>query len=616
MRTPHRVAVRPVVRLLPVCLLAILLGGCGAETEPPQPDPTSRRSTPSGEVVGFVADSGAHVWLGLPFAEAPEGRLRWRAPEPPRPWEGVREALAVGARCPQYSSSMEGRDPGQLLGDEDCLFANVYARRRDPGSVPEGDDLRPVMVWIHGGGNTIGHAGFYDGGTLAATHDVVVVAVNYRLGPFGWFRHPALHGEGDDADDRSGNYGTLDLVRALEWVRRHAPAFGGDPENVTIFGESAGGRNVVSLLVSPRSRGLFQRAVVQSGGTRTTATDEAELPESEGGHTASSAETLVRALVASGRAGDPEAARRLAADLPSAEVEELLRGLSAGDLLALFEPRGDSGMIEVPQLFRDGAVLPGEEIPEVLARPGGAHPVPVVLGTNRDENRLFMFADPRHVRRFLWIFWRLRDEEQYVLSSDYMARMWKATGADGPAARLAGAGHPGVWVYRFDWDEEPTILGADLSVMLGAAHAFEIPFVFGHFDLGRAGNMIFTDENEPGRLELSSRMMSYWARFAAAGDPGRGVEGSLPLWPAWRPEGPRTLVFDTEEDGGLEVLREAETPERVLADVGRDPRLAQDARARCTVLRQLATWSSAFEREDYARREDCTGYPFDGFPWE
>ena len=179
---------------------------------------------------------------------------------------------------------------GAPAGAEDCLYLNVYA----PRSATPGTGRLPVMVWIHGGGNVVGHAGFFDGGNLAAREDVVVVTINYRLGPFGWFRHPALRDAGASELDRSGNFGTLDQVRALEWVRDNAAAFGGDPGNVTVFGESAGGTNVFALLLAPPARGLFHRAIVESGNLSfgAPATAEGFVDDPQPSHPNASGEAL------------------------------------------------------------------------------------------------------------------------------------------------------------------------------------------------------------------------------------------------------------------------------------------------------------------------------------
>ncbi len=589
-------------------IVVLALAGCRAEKRAtPTADPSTRRVLPAGELLGFRSPYGADAWFGVPFAKPPVAALRWRAPRPAEPWSGLRPALTHGTPCPQYISRMGGGPEGKVGsvgGSEDCLYLSVWAPRFPEGQVPAGVNRRPVMVWIHGGGNTVGHGGWYDGGKLAATENVVVVSINYRLGPFGWFRHASLRGDDADELDRSGNFGTLDIARALEWVRDNIAGFGGDPNNVTIFGESAGGRNVFSLLLSPRARGLFHRAVVQSGGLGFDAVDDAEnfSDATPPGDRNSSAEVLVRLLIAAGRAADRAEAKRLIETMAARQIGDFLRGQSAAQIFAAYDSVSGFGMIQMPQVFEDGAVLPhGDELAH-LADADGWNGVPVMLGTNHDENKLFMFNDPANVRRILWVIPRLRDERLYNLRAEYLSRMWKATGADEPAAAMRRV-REDVYVYRFDWDEEPTVAGADLSVHLGAAHLFEVPFVFGHFDLGSQGNQIFTAENEPGRQQLSRRMMAYWAAFARHGSPGRGG-GDLPPWgPA-----PAYMVLDTEAGGGLRMASDTETATGVVASVASDSRLTSAA-DRCAVLGDLAARSRGFTREGYAALPECTGFP-------
>jgi para-nitrobenzyl esterase len=250
-----------------------------------------------------------------------------------------------------------------------------------------------------------------------------------------------------------------------------------------------------------------------------------------------------------------------------------------------------------------------------LGHPGAHADVPVMVGTNRDENKLFMFNDPALVRRWFGIVPRLRDAAAYQVDAEYMARMWKATGADEPAAALSASQHAPVFVYRFDWDEEPTILGADLPMMLGAAHAIEVPFVFGHFDLGRQGSRIFTTANAPGRETLSGQMMAYWAQFARTGDPGQGTDGTQPPWPRWDGS-PRYLVLDTPAGGGVHTSTDGVTSASVVAAVDADARLPTQ-RDKCRIFRALATWGRGFDRKDYptAGAHGCAQYPFDSFPW-
>jgi para-nitrobenzyl esterase len=196
--------------------------------------------------------------------------LRWRAPLAAAPWTGTRTATAMGSPCIQFwgpISGLKGHE-GDVVGAEDCLYLNIWAPAA--ASTPAADERLPVMVWIHGGGNTIGTGNTYNGSHLAGSQKVVVVTINYRLGVLGWLSHPALREGAANAADASGNYGVLDMIEALRWVQKNIAAFGGDPANVTVFGESAGGHDVFALLASPLAKGLFQRAIVQSGSLRTS----------------------------------------------------------------------------------------------------------------------------------------------------------------------------------------------------------------------------------------------------------------------------------------------------------------------------------------------------------
>lgn len=608
--------------LLTLAFASAFVSGCAHTEATPKPiaDQSSLRRTASGPVVGSVGQYGSHVWRGIPFAAPPVGDLRWRAPQPLPAWTATRLALEFGSPCVQYTSPFGGvaGTEGAIAGDEDCLYLNVFAPRGAADAVPSGPDSWPVMVWLHGGGNTVGAASFYDGGHLAAAEHVVVVTVNYRLGPLGWFRHAALRAGATGPAAQSGNFGTLDQMRALEWVRDNIAAFGGDPNNVTIFGESAGGQNVFALLLAPAARGLFHRAIVQSGGfwPSSPVAGEHFADAAEPGDDNSSNEVLARMLMRDGTAKDRAAAKARVAAMNPADIARYLRAQPRDAVMAAYTPRPGNGMIEMPRLFADGDVLPaGRDALQRLASANGHNRVPVIFGTNRNENKLFMFADPQSVRRYFWILPRLRDERMYDLTAEYLAAMWKATGADMPAAAVRGA-QADVFVYRFDWDEEPTLLGADLGVMLGAAHGFEIPFVFGHFDLGKQGNVIFTDDNEPGRQALAKKMMGYWAQFARTGAPGRGGDGKQPEWTAWDPNpgGAKFLILDTEAGGGTRMARDALTVQSVMTALDADARF-ETPREKCAVLHAMAEWSRGFTKQDYVARDECVAFPYEKYPW-
>lgn len=556
-------------------LLAVLaLAACASppKTLPalPKADAMTARVLPAGEVVGFIDEvTGAHVWRAIPFAKAPVGDLRWRAPRPAEPWTGQREAVAPAPWCPQQLSALDGVDRarfGEVVGQEDCLYLNVYAPPMSTGAALEAK--LPVMMWIHGGSNTWGRAEQYDGSALAARFNVVVVVVQYRIGALGWMANAALRDGGTLPDDASPNFGTLDQIRALEWIRDDIAGFGGDPGRVTIFGESAGGQNVATLLISPRAKGLFHRAIVQSGSFRSTPLAEAEGLEG----------------------GKPEAGLAIAPRIVGAGKPATGEALRAAPVKAVFDAyRLADGAHDPIRIIADGLVLPAGGADAVLGDPTAYNAVPVITGTNKDEMKLFNALNPKLVTFVLGKLPRIRDKPFYAAVSRYPSRMWRANAVDGPATRMVGGGHAPVWGYRFDWDEEDKLLGTDLGELLGAGHSLEIPFVFGHFKLlGSFDKFAFTKRNAAGRITLSDAMMSYWVNFAATGAPGRGVDGKLPLWSAWSsaPTADRLILFDSPAGGGVRMSSDLESGQRIVADLMADTSL-RTPQQRCEIFARL-----------------------------
>jgi len=580
------------------CLLVIpvLIGALSAcSMHPPAPsgevDGTSRRSLSLGDVVGSEGRFGGHEWRGLPFARPPTGEHRWRVPQPPEPWSGLREVVANPPVCMQIaniSGGVDGADSGEPTGSEDCLYLNIFAPRFDPDAVPQEGERLPVMFWIHGGGNTIGDVSMYNGGKLATEYGVVVVAMQYRLGPFGWFRHPALRSQGASDDGRSGNFGTLDMIAALEFVNEHIAAFGGDPDNVTIFGESAGGRNVVTLLTAPSAGGLFHRAIVQSGSSRRGDLAEAEnyVDASPPGHVSSSREVVLSLLVAEGTAADRAEARSIAETMDDGEAARFLRSRDAGAVLKAYPERA-FGMLDVPQIFGDGHVLSSGTTFEAFDA-GNYHRVPLMLGTTRDEGKTFQLGNSELVEMRFGFLPTVRDWDRYDREAEYGAKSWKALGVDELARRARRVQGASVYAYRFDWDEEPTRLFVlDFSRLLGAAHGLDVFFVFGDWEVGSVGIPFFAGENEASRTLLSDRMMSYWAEFAHSGRPGTGRAGELPEWTAWAPDPETTaslMLLDSEAGGGLRMVAETVDGASIAADIAADARFPDDA-ARCAYLR-------------------------------
>ncbi len=612
------------VGVVGVLLLVASFVGCLEQPESVvfEADPTSQRETRSGRVVGFDAGEDAHGWRGIPFAAPPVGPLRWRAPRAPEHWSGTLEALQHGPGCAQFASPAGGRDgakEGEITGSEDCLVLDVYAPKFEPGTVPQGGARLPVMYWIHGGGNTIGDTSVYDGSRLAATQNVIVVTVQYRLGAFGWFAHSALRGKDTTLDDRSGNFGTLDLIHGLEWVRRNIAAFGGDPKRVTVFGESAGGANTFSMLLSPRAEGLFHRAIVESGGTWMADPAEAQnfSDDPEPGHPFSSNEVLAKHLVTDGRASNREAAKQKIASMGQSEIASYLRGKSTAEFLSVYEGNRLGGMYEVPRLLSDGVVLPALE-PMKMFRRGTYNRVPVILGTNRDENKLFMLFGSDHVTRIMGIPIWINDGDLFDSNSEYAAKGWKLRGVDDPAEAMRNSQGASVFGYRFDWDESPSILWLDMSKALGASHAIELPFVFGWVSLGPVTDLVFDEDRRPAAERLSKEMMSYWSQFAYTGDPGRGRDGMLPPWSSWSkdPDGEKFMILDTQAGGGLRMSGDTVTREGLLTAVSEDGRL-EEVRDRCEVYHGFVRWARMLSEEEYQQVDDaaCVDFPLDEYPW-
>ncbi len=554
-------------------------------------------------MVGFIDMSGARAWLGIPFARPPLGALRWQAPQPPVPADGVIEALAFGEMCSQLPSLLSGAgaspESAAVAGSEDCLTLNVWSPPNASGA--------PVMLWIHGGGNSIGHGGNVNGGNLAVGGDVVVISINYRLGLFGWFNHPALH-IGDPAND-SGNYAPLDMIRALEWTRDNIAAFGGDPGNVTVFGESAGAFNTLAMMASPLAEGLFHRAIVQSGGYGVSSLVSGQNYSDDGGHPHSAREVVNALLIADGAAANAAAARAIQDGWTAAETRRYLYGKTPAQFYGLLDG-GGFGMVDLPANFNDGHVLPALDAEAVFSNPENHNAVPVILGTNRDEPTLFMSRDPRYVDNLLGIFYSLKDEDAYRREVRYSARAWKARGVDELAQFMVASGNPNVYAYRWDWDEEPSALGYDLSVALGAGHALEIAFVFNDFEggIGALGTIYPNDENQ---AALSRSMMSYWTEFAYNGAPQRGRDGAETPWLAWGEDGKTSILLDTPADGGIRMDDEVVTSGRVKSELMADTSMPA-GRERCELYVRLFRWQGLFDHNEY-QDLGCAAYPAENF---
>ncbi len=471
-------------------------------------------ATADGKLRGYAAD-GVATFLGIPYAAPPVGELRWQPPSPPQPWQETRDAGEPGASCVQTQTY--GVFAARSL-EEDCLTLNVFAPAADSR-----DTARPVMVWIHGGGLVNGRASDFDARKLVRDGDVVVVAMNYRLNVFGYFSHPALDAEGHDF----GNYGTMDQQAALRWVKENIAEFGGDPGNVTLFGESAGGLAALFNVVSPAAEGLFHKMILESG---VSAAPQTPLDAAQ-----KSGLALSEALGCT----DPDA------------VASCMRGKSVEELEAAGRFTGRAVRVV------DGTVLPGQ-MQELLAS-GDYHQMPMIIGNNHDEWTWFIsfgelasgkpLAAEDYEKSFAGRFGpeaAARIVQEYPLAdfpSPSVAASVAGTAGNFVCPSLkvmnSAAAHGPLFVYEFMDDEAPYYF-EDVSYPYGAAHTLELQYIFPMFH-GTAGTpKPLSDAQE----RLSDAMVAYWTNFARTGNPnGEG----LPQWPQWTPEAEQIQLLDVPE---------------------------------------------------------------------
>ncbi len=481
--------------------------------------------TEAGLAKGYVTEDGAvFYWLGIPYAAPPTGDLRWKRPAPHPGWEGARPADEYGEKCVQLSAL--GGKGLKMHGSEDCLFLNVWR--------PAKSGKFPVMVWIHGGSLMMGGSDspLYVGERFAREHDVVVVSFNYRLGVLGFLAHPDLQKE--DPDASVGGYGMMDQIAALEWVQNNIESFGGDPSNVTIFGESAGGWSVCALMASPAAKGLFHRAIQESGGCRRSVTLDQGFDFGN------------------------SFAKELGCD--AGNVAECMREVPASRVMKL-APWDPTGRTVPFKPNEDGYLLKKKPIDHV--RSGDYNHVPYMAGSNRDEYKILALVqwDVRTMDREAY---EKKIREEHGQWADRFLALYDPSDFDSPSeAYLAkeADGRPGcggldavmamsahqqeVYYYRFDFDDIP------FSKKLGAFHGLEIPLVFGTYQ-DPPVKSILGKKNVAAAAPLSGKMQAYWANFAKTGNPN-GED--LPEWPAFEGEQRQRIVFDSSR---TEVITQPE----------------------------------------------------------
>jgi para-nitrobenzyl esterase len=568
-------------------LAALTLTACGGSDDA-TPSPT-QRDTALGVVIGNddSATTGTYAWKGIPYAKAPVGALRWKAPVDIEPWTSPKTTQQFGNACASSSrlygpglnnkyDATIGTSFNSTVGSEDCLFLNVWR----PATATE---TLPVIVFVHGGSNITGYTAdpVYDGATLAKTANAVVVTVNYRLGVLGFLNSAQLK-TGNEQDD-SGNFALLDLVKSLQFINKNIAKFGGDAGNVTLMGQSAGAVNVWALMTMPlvvnASPALVHRLVPISGGIARDVDVPPALAAQTGGQNwfvqsledksvwATRANALLtNLLVSDGTAANTTAATAYIATRSATQIADYLRSKSTDQLLdtvvTKLAPAGLGGANPIP----DGVVLPLNPTTEIKA--GRYLKVPVLVGNARDEIKLFpaltfpwlglapgrvstltdpvVFAkafsyDPNAAPAMAVTDWipaqflpTTAPYPGFTATTDYINQHWFIPNRDSVIAALQTNAGQKVWAYRFDWDQEP----APFNEVFGAAHAFDLPFVFGNFGPSLYSNFVNSNANKPGRLALSDAMMRSIGAFALKGDPNDPSLGVA--WPQW----PATLLFN------------------------------------------------------------------------
>jgi len=514
--------------------------------------------TEYGRVKGFI-DEETHTftWLGIPYAKPPIGELRWKPPQDPDPWSGILKTENFGNACAQVGGLYGPPAPGEPFGfsildylnlpsgSEDCLTLNIWRpipwKKKEP---------LPVILFIHGGSNKQSYAAdpMWHGANLARKARAVVVTVNYRLGVFGWFAHPALK-TGDPLND-SANFGLLDLIQALRFVKKNIANFGGDPHNVTIMGQSAGGLNVYSLMVSSLTVDLFDKAVLLSGpGLNGTPLAVGE----------SYANLVLRQLLIDGGFPEYEADNWIKSHNGD-EIADYLRGKSTEEILIALV---HGNLTSPPHTFADGTVIPFDSNGEVDK--GNFRNVPVMIGATLDEGKLFVpflykISDAERFR-LMYEFdadnpSNLKPEDILNCSVEYfeyftrnatppfIGTQWFTDRIDETAARLR-KWQDKLYAYRFEWKTQPE----PWRTIYGAVHVLDMPFMFGNFQK-QLFSCMFGKFNETGRIALSDAMIASLAAFIRTGDPNNRKLRKLGIfWEPWSNEigGPKKLIFDADE---------------------------------------------------------------------
>jgi para-nitrobenzyl esterase len=525
--------------------------------------------TSSGSIQGYVENKVIN-FDDIPYASPPVGLLRWKAP---------RELTAKnniiykknGNHCVQEPSSMGGAPGSEIFtGTEDCLYLDVKVPKK---SSPQ---LLPVMFWIHGGGNTSGLKDIYNFSKMVNRHDVIVVTINYRLGAFGWFTHPAIQGQ-HEGIDKTSNFGTLDIIEALKWVKNNIEFFGGDSNNITIFGESAGGHNVLSLIVAPQAKGLFHKAISQSGYTTSVSKKHAYINHIDNptfNHTSN------------------EVVKRLIPNSEKISLRELNKELYSLTAKEFFSDYYDKSNLEVPLLTNDGIVIPEIGLENALKDSKYIQNIPFMAGSNRDEVKLWIAAAEYFVELDFSLIGsilgiprvKLKNEASFEAFNYYRSEAWKIRGVIEPISSLNIAGNLNTYAYRYDWDDHRRLFIADFKKLIGASHGTEIPLITGNNDIvGDYGFLIYP--SGPSKRFLSKNMMLLWSNFAKNGAPGVSTNGIE--WLSYNSlEETNFLILDNKRN--MKIANLYTSYKELIEQLNYDARVNE--LERCVILYQMGTF--------------------------
>ncbi len=538
--------------------------------------------TSSGITEGFI-NNRVVVWNDIPYAKPPLGDLRWKAP---RKIEKNSNLILPkeGNFCIQRTSMLGGSSQfsvDSISGSEDCLYLDIYAPKK------KSEKALPVMFWIHGGGNTSGLKDLYDFSKLVKKHNVIVVTINYRLGPLGWFTHPAVQNL-QDGLDRTSNFGTLDIISALEWVNENINSFGGNQNNITIFGESAGGHNVLSLLVSKKAKGLFHKAISMSGYTESIPLEDAYKQKNQSPTSNYSTWEVVNKIV------EDQFNKNQQDKYSNKELRDLLFRLSGKEFYQYYAER--KTYEELPLLTNDGLVIPKIGLREALSKKEHVNSVPTIAGSTRDEVKIWLAFSEYFVALDYSATGSLfnlpsvifKNEEAFEAFNYYRSSAWKIRGVNEPLNSLAKAGNSKLYSYRFDWDDRRRFIVADFKKLFGAGHALEIPLLTGNTKLvGGPPVSNFMYPKGISHFYTSRNMMRFWSNFAKYGEPGASTNNVN-----WEPyhfdynNYSKYIVIDKKKN--LKMSSDNITFKSLSEKIHTDGRLSE--LEKCVVLYQMFTY--------------------------